>query len=119
MKSFIEYLAEQDLDIDSGIQMFLKIANDSLLKGEMAQLNKDRNKKFVAKKLRKYTAIYNEEFGKITSIHAFIDNATGDLLKPAGFKAPAKGARGNITNPDFMQKLKSRFDPYGSYLYAR
>lgn len=30
------------------------------------------------------------------SAHAFIDRTTGDVLKPAGWKAPAKGVRGNI-----------------------
>jgi len=28
--------------------------------------------------------------------YCFIDLATGDILKPASFKAPVKGARGNI-----------------------
>jgi hypothetical protein len=30
------------------------------------------------------------------SAHAFLDRASGDVLKAAGWKAPAKGARGNI-----------------------
>ncbi len=30
------------------------------------------------------------------SVHSFVDIATGDVLKPAGWKAPAKHARGNI-----------------------
>ena len=30
------------------------------------------------------------------SAHAFIDRTTGDVLKPASWKAPAKHARGNI-----------------------
>ena len=30
------------------------------------------------------------------SVHCFVDVATGDVLKPATFKAPAKHARGNI-----------------------
>lgn len=30
------------------------------------------------------------------SAHAFIDKTTGDVLKPAGWKTPAKGSRGNI-----------------------
>lgn len=30
------------------------------------------------------------------SAHAFIDRTTGDVLKPAGWKTPAKGVRGNI-----------------------
>ena len=30
------------------------------------------------------------------SVHSFIDRSTGDVLKPAGWKTPAKGVRGNI-----------------------
>jgi hypothetical protein len=30
------------------------------------------------------------------SAHAFVDKKTGDVLKPASWKAPAKHARGNI-----------------------
>ena len=30
------------------------------------------------------------------SVFAFIEVATGDILKPAGWKAPAKHARGNL-----------------------
>lgn len=30
------------------------------------------------------------------SAYCFIEKATGDILKPASFKAPAKHARGNI-----------------------
>lgn len=36
--------------------------------------------------------------GEVTSrsAHTFIDRTTGDVLKPAGWKSPAKGIRGNI-----------------------
>jgi hypothetical protein len=30
------------------------------------------------------------------SVHAFVDRVNGDVLKPASWNAPAKGARGNI-----------------------
>ena len=35
-----------------------------------------------------------------TSAHLFVDKRTGDVLKSASWNAPAKGARGNIFNPD-------------------
>lgn len=34
--------------------------------------------------------------GSSRSAYAFIDIGTGDILKPASWKAPAKGYRGNI-----------------------
>ena len=35
-----------------------------------------------------------------TSVHCFVDKTNGDVLKASGWKAPAKGARGNIFNDD-------------------
>lgn len=34
------------------------------------------------------------------SVHCFLNMENGDVLKAAGWKAPAKGARGNIYNED-------------------
>ena len=34
--------------------------------------------------------------GKARSVHSFINANTGDIYKPASWKAPAKHARGNI-----------------------
>ena len=46
---------------------------------------------------RKYTKlIIRDTVGSSTSVFAFIDTVNGDVLLPAGFNAPAKGARGNI-----------------------
>ena len=50
------------------------------------------------------------------SVHAFVDNTTGDLFKAAGWKAPAKGARYNLLTE--MDVVKANFDWAGSYLYA-
>ena len=44
------------------------------------------------------------------SVHCFIDLASGDVLKAAGWKAPAKHARGNIF--DDANGLKF-MGPYG------
>jgi hypothetical protein len=49
------------------------------------------------------------------SVHCFIDNATGDVYKAAGWKAPAKGARGNIVTG--LDDIADRFDWSGGYLY--
>jgi len=43
---------------------------------------------------RRYYRI--ERIDNQTSVHAFIDRTNGDVLKAAGWKAPAKHARGNI-----------------------
>ena len=51
----------------------------------------------------RWVKILNERHtkdGKLlsSSMFAFIDPQTGDIYKPAGWKAPAKGIRGNIFN---------------------
>ncbi len=40
--------------------------------------------------------ICTETFGSGCSVHSFVRLDTGDILKPAGWKAPAKGVRGSI-----------------------
>lgn len=44
------------------------------------------------------------------SAWAFIDRTTGGVLKPAGYKAPAKGERGNIFD---SQNGLGTIGPYG------
>ena len=70
---------------------------------------------------------YHEDGTKTTSlvkdtrgsIHCFVDSKTGDIYKPAGWRAPyTKGnnaVRGNIFDPSTYQKT----DLHGGWLYAR
>lgn len=44
------------------------------------------------------------------SVFAFIDKNTGDILKPAGYKAPAKHARGNLFD---TEGGLGKLTPYG------
>ena len=39
--------------------------------------------------------------GSSTSVYAFVDRKTGDILKSAGWKGPAKGRRGNIYSGNY------------------
>lgn len=51
--------------------------------------------------------------GKINSrsAHTFIDKQTGDVLKPSGWKAPAKGARGNVNDEHNGLGRMTQFGP--------
>ena len=53
------------------------------------------------------------------SIHCFVEKTTGDIFKPAGYKAPyTKGKnciRGNIYDKSTFEKT----DMHGGWLYAR
>lgn len=56
------------------------------------------------------------------SVHTFVDHSTGDIIKAAGWKAPAKdkgglAVRGNLLNAEDFARLLDVCDPYGSYLY--
>jgi len=58
---------------------------------------------------KRYIRIVNTSYGQ-RSVHAFIDKDTGDVLKPAGWKAPAKHRRGNIFDD---QNGLGQMGPYG------
>jgi hypothetical protein len=62
---------------------------------------------------RKYDKIVQTYNGKSDSVHAFVD-AEGNVYKPAGWAAPAKGIRYYTVESALVNS-----DPYGSYLYAR
>ena len=74
--------------------------------------------KFRIQKGKKYYKIIHQDWrnGEYVdgSVHAFVDKKSGEVFKPASYKAPAKGVRYLITqladNPHIC-------DPYGSFLY--
>ena len=51
----------------------------------------------------RYTRIVKSEGAHSRSAYGFIDMQNGDLLKSAGWKAPAKHARGNLRGADPLQ----------------
>ena len=76
---------------------------------------------------KKYYKVVREEYDerndrwRDTTVHAFIDRNTGDVYKPASWKAPAKHVRFNFCN---KQDLLFLTDPRcvgwaGGYLYMR
>ena len=78
---------------------------------------------------KKYFKVVRETFDEFqgrnkwrdTTVHAFINRATGEVYKPASWKAPAKHVRFNLSNDLDRQKLH---DPNfvgwaGGYLYMR
>ena len=111
---------QENSSVMKGVDDYIKIGQDRIK-------NHPRFKDLYAKQKRdymksvgpKYIKIHDTENGQKRSIHAFIDKQTGDLFKPAGVNAPAKGVRGNVTDKDFMSRLKNRFDTHGGHLYAR
>jgi hypothetical protein len=77
---------------------------------------------FVVEEGKKYYKIINgyvSEDGRIKQrgVHAFVDKSSGDMYKPASWRAPAKGVRFNVLND--VEMLEKFADWAGSYLYRR
>jgi len=85
--------------------------------------------KFEIREGKKYYKIVQVEFDTFqnrneyrdSSVHSFVDKNTGDVFKPASWKAPAKHVRFNFCNKKDMLFLT---DPRcvgwaGGYLYMR
>lgn len=59
------------------------------------------------------------------SVHCFIEISTGKIVKPAGWKAPAKYSNGelaskyNLLDTESFEKALENCDEHGSWLYAR
>lgn len=55
------------------------------------------------------------------AVHAFVELATGHVFKPAGWKAPAKGVRYDLTDDEsYRRLLEAAEHPHafaGGYLY--
>lgn len=69
------------------------------------------NERLVVSAGRRYVRIDKVSAnGTSASVFAFVDKTNGDVLKPASYKAPAKGARGNIFD---MHNGLAKITPYG------
>ena len=88
--------------------------------------------KFKVYSGKRYYKIVQQEFetweksrnyGKYAdgSVHAFVDKETGDVYKPASWKAPAKHIRFTFQNVDHLKFLLNpdNVDWAGGYLYIR
>ena len=72
---------------------------------------------FTIESARKYHKVIMTTNGGSRSIHAFVDVKTGDVYKPASWKAPAKHVRFNMLNPVSRENMLARADWSGGYLY--
>lgn len=74
---------------------------------------------FSREVLRKYIRIVaaSPKNGGNRHVYMFLD-FDGNLLKAAGWKSPAKGSRGVLTQ-DNMSEVLEKTDPFGGWLYRR
>jgi len=73
--------------------------------------------KFVIESGRKYHKLIMEINSGSRSVHAFVDKKTGEMFKPASFKAPAKHVRFNLLLIKDREWLLENADWAGGYLY--
>ena len=70
--------------------------------------------KFTIQTGRRYHKIHDDN-----GVHAFVDKNTGEVYKPASYKAPAKHVRYDLRRIHQRHECFSSADYIGSYLYMR
>ena len=71
--------------------------------------------KFEIQTCRKYHKIYCKNQG----VHAFVNKTTGEVFKPASYKAPAKHVRYDLRRVKQRRECFANADWAGGYLYLR
>ena len=125
--TFADYAAQQDArnTIELNIRKYCLMLCDAL-----ADNFKSRNHgkvggydapvyKFYIESGRKYHKLIMETNSGSRSVHAFVDRKSGEVFKPASFKAPAKQVRFNLLLIKDREWLLENADWAGGYLYQR
>ena len=86
-------------------------------RGELAGRPAPEYKFYIQEGGRKYHKIVMEYDNGSKSVHAFVDKKTGEVYKPASFKAPAKHVRYDLCLISHREWLLKNADWTGSYLY--
>ena len=118
---FADFAATQDArnTIQLNVRKFTLMLCDALeLDFKTHHPNSDPYK-FYIESGRKYHKIVMETGAGSRSVHAFVDKKTGEVYKPASFKAPAKIVRYNLLSIESRELCFARADWAGGYLYVR
>ena len=117
--SFADYVAQQDArnTIQLNVHKWTLMLCDALVDNfKQSHPNSDPYK-FYIESGRKYHKIIMETGAGSRSVHAFVDKKTGEVYKPASFKAPAKGVRYDLRIIEQREWLLENADWAGEYLY--
>ena len=118
---FADFVATQDArnTIELNVRKFTLMLCDALeLDFKTSYPNSDPYK-FYIESGRKYHKVIMETESGSRSVHAFVDKKTGEVYKPASFKAPAKIVRYNLLEIASREQCFARADWAGGYLYVR
>ncbi len=119
--TFSDFVATQDArnDIQLNIRKYTLMLCDCLTDDFTRRHPKSDPYKFYIESGRKYHKIVMETESQSKSVHAFVDKKTGEVYKPASYKAPAKIVRFNLLNIASREQCFARADWAGGYLYVR
>ena len=106
--NYPEYATQQLDDIENGTA--------NLMKFEIRE-----GKKYYKIVQVEYDTFQNRNEYRDSSVHSFVDKNTGDVFKPASWKAPAKHVRFTFQKPEDIRFLLNPINVgwAGGYLYLR
>jgi hypothetical protein len=118
--SFADFAATQDArnTIQLNVRKYTLMLCDALLM-DIERQHPNSGYKFFIEEGRKYHKIVMTDCGGSNSVHAFVDKKTGEVYKPASWKAPAKIVRYNLLSIESREQCFERADWAGGYLYVR
>jgi len=116
--TFADFAATADArnTIELNIRKYCLMLCDALV-DNFKTSNNTSDYKFYIESGRKYHKLIMETGAGSRSVHAFVDKKTGEVYKPASFKAPAKHVRFNLLLIKDREWLLENADWDGSYLY--
>ena len=116
---FADFVATQDAKntIQLNVRKYTLMLCDALEQDFKSRYPNSDPYKFSIESGRKYHKIVMETESQSRSVHAFVDKKTGEVYKPASWKAPAKHVCFNLLEINSREKCFERADWAGSYLY--
>ena len=119
--SFADYVATQDArnTIQLNVRKYTLMLCECLTDDFTRRHPNSDPYKFYIESGRKYHKIVMETESQSKSVHAFVDKKSGDVYKPASYKAPAKHVRFNLCIISDREWLLENADWAGGYLYVR
>jgi len=120
-QSFADFVATQDArnDIQLNIRKYTLMLCECLTDDFTRRHPNSDPYKFYIESGRKYHKIVMETESQSKSVHAFVDKKTGEVYKPASYKAPAKIVRYRLLEIASREQCYANADWAGGYLYIR
>ena len=118
---FADFAATQDArnTIQLNVRKFALMLCDALELDFKTHHPESDPYKFYIESGRKYHKVIMETNNQSASVHAFVDKKTGEVYKPASWKAPAKIVRYRLLEIASREECFARADWAGGYLYVR